>query len=390
MPTNGHKNGLNNILTLTPERTLPPVDPVEKTPANNPGPELGQNLKRSTRYLQHFLQLRQPPDFERQIVPQAGWQDLNKAAVARYLAEHGAGLPTASAKDALLTLGCLAESEPGQLCPTYAGLLLFGRSPEQFLPSAEITAVCYPGVQKGNAYTRRDLRGALPAQIQQAQQFVSENLRPAFYLDDLDWVEEPTLPPDAVREVIVNAVAHRDYAQRGESVRLLLFADRLECYSPGRLPGHITVDNLGFERCSRNELLARFLAEMGWMEKLGHGVARLAQRLAEEGLPPPEFAETAAGFKVTLCNRPALNGGAAGQTGRLREAAAHWQALGLYARQIKAMNFALDHNRITLPDYGQLCPNVSPRALERDLDGLVQRNLLLRVSEGSRTYYILK
>jgi ATP-dependent DNA helicase RecG len=295
-------------------------------------------------------------------------------------------LGTTSADDALVKQSCLAKNEAGQLSPTHAGLLLFGRSPDQFIPSAEIIAMCYNGLQMSDTYTRKDLRGSLAEQIQLAEAFVAQHLPPGIHLNDLDWEDHPNLPLDAVREVIINAVVHRDYECGGDSIRLLLFADRLECHSLGRLPGPMTVDNLLTERFSRNEVLVRVLSDMGFVERLGYGLDRLVRRMAEEGLPPPQFEETAAGFKVTLFNRPAAQ--LTGQTNE--QPTQRWLALGLFQRQIKAMNFTLEHGRIALSDFGQLCPDASPNALRRDLDNLVKRDLLLRVGEGPMVYYILK
>jgi ATP-dependent DNA helicase RecG len=302
------------------------------------------------------------------------------------VAAHSDSLGTNSVEEALVKRGCLAKNETGQLSPTHAGLLLFGQSPDQFIPSAEIIAVCYNGLQMSDTYSREDLRGPLSHQIQQAEAFVAQHLPPGFHLNDLDWENHPTLPLDAVREVIINGVLHRDYERGGDSVRLFMFTDRLECTSPGRLPGPMTVDNLLSERFSRNEVLARVLSELGFVERLGYGLDRLSRRMAEEGLPPPQFEETTAGFKVTLFNRPAAQ--LTGQTGAAPTQ--RWLALGLFQRQVKAMNFVLEHGRLALSDFGQLYPDISPHALRRDLDDLVKRDLLLRVAEGPMVYYILK
>ena len=115
----------------------------------------------------------------------------------------------------------------------------------------------------------------------------------------------------------------------------------------------MTVDNLLTERFSRNEVLVRVLSDMGFVERLGYGLDRLVRRMAEEGLPPPQFEETAAGFKVTLFNRPAAQ--LTGQTNE--QPTQRWLALGLFQRQIKAMSFTLEHGRIALSDFGQLCPD---------------------------------
>jgi ATP-dependent DNA helicase RecG len=384
MKTNGHSNGSVNTLIMPgePERWEKLID---DTPASNVN---GQHStkKRSIRYLRRLLNTGPPVSFEWQIAPYAQLNDLDWPAVDQFVAANSHSLSSTSVEEALVKRGCLAKNEAGQLLPTHAGLLLFGQSPQRFIPSAEIIAVRYSGLQMGDTYDREDLWGSLPRQIRQAEAFVAKNIGPILHLNDLEWDEQPALPLDAVREVVINAVAHRNYVFSGDSVRLLLFANRLECYSPGRLPGPITVDNLLTERFSRNELLVRVLSEMGFVKRLGHGLNRLARRLAEEGLPPPQFEQTAAGFKVTLFNRPAAQ--LAGQTSA--PPTLRWLALGLFQREIRAMNFAMEYGRITLSDFGQLCPDVSPGTLRQDLDNLVKRDLLLRVSEGSVMYYILK
>ena len=106
-----------------------------------------------------------------------------------------------------------------------------------------------------------------------------------------------------MREAIVNAVAHRDYAIRGDDIRVLMFSDHMEVYSPGRLPGHVTLDNLVTERFSRNEAIVQALSDLGFVERLGYGIDRMVASMAEAGLPPPTFEETVAGFRVTLRGR---------------------------------------------------------------------------------------
>ena len=385
MKSNGHTNQLENTLVLPGDTDQWAVNIIEEMPVTKSNGQNGAR-KRSTRYLHRLLRAQQPARFENQIAPNAQLSDLDWSAVDQYVTNNCDSLGTTSVEQSLVKRGCLAKDEAGQLSPTHAGVLLFGQSPDQFIPSAEIIAVCFNGLHMSDTNDRAELPGPLATQIRLAEAFVTQHLPFGFHLNDLEWEEHPALPLDAVREVIINAVAHRDYEHGGDSVRLLLFADRLECYSPGRLPGPVTVDNLLTERFSRNEVLVRVLSEMGFAERLGYGLDRLVRRMAEEGLPPPQFEEIAAGFKVTLFNRPAAQ--LTRQPGT--PPTQRWLVLGLCRRQIKAMNFALEHSRIALSDFGQLCPNVSPSALRRDLDNLVKCDLLLRVGEGPMVYYILK
>lgn len=343
------------------------------------------NATLSTRRLRRIMLARGQINFERTPVSEAGENDLDWPRVEQYV-QSVSGLGVGSTEEALLKRACLVRNEPGQVRPTYAGLLLFGREPTRFLPSAELIVVRYTGLQMSDTFVREDIRGPLPDQIRRAEAFVVSNLERSFNLDGLARSERLALPQDAVRELIVNAVAHRAYEVSGDSIRLFIFADRLECYSPGRLPGHVTVDNILTERFSRNEAIVQVLSDLGFIERLGYGIDRMVRRLAEEGLPAPKFEETAAGFKVTLFREPlqGLPRQPAPETVRT------WLEQGFNERQIKAMNFVLDTGLITNSDYGALCPDVSSETLRRDLADLVERDLLLRIGEKRATYYILK
>ncbi len=164
--------------------------------------------------------------------------DLDPQRVERYLDRlmlQPADLADGGWKAALRARGCLAAAAEGVLRPTVAGMLLFGRNPQQFVRSAEIVCVRYGGESMGDEFIRQELGGPLPEQIRQAEAFVAANMRRGMRITGLAREEAAEYPLAVVREAIVNAVAHRDYSVRGEGIRLLLFSNRLEIYSPGRL-----------------------------------------------------------------------------------------------------------------------------------------------------------
>jgi len=293
------------------------------------------------------------------------------------------GLPAnEDVDDLLLSRGCLAETDKG-LRPTIAGLLLFGGNPQRWLRSAEITGVRYAGETMSDDFIREDIRGVLPDQIRRAEAFVTANMRRGMRIRGLEREEIPEYPISVVREAIVNAVAHRDYSIRGDNIRVLMFSDRMEVYSPGRLPGHVTLDNLVDERYSRNEAIVQVLSEMGFIERLGYGIDRMIAVCEQEGLPRPDFSETSAGFRVTIYSHaPSLVG--AGPPANLY---AHLQ---LNPRQEKAMDYLQKQRRITNRDYQLLCPDASPETLRRDLADLVDKGLILKIGQKRATYYILK
>jgi ATP-dependent DNA helicase RecG len=232
----------------------------------------------------------------------------------------------------------------------------------------------------GDEFVREDIRGRLPAQIRRAEAFLRENTSHRVLLEGLTHQQSPDYPEDVLREVIVNAVAHRDYAVRGESIRVLIFSDRVQVYSPGRLPGHVTVENIVRERFSRNPVIVQVLADLGFIERLGYGIDRMLRLLDKAGQPAPHFEETAAGFQVTLHRQAEAP---AAPTVR-------WPQLDLSPRQRLALQYVVDQRRITNREYQKLVPDVSAETIRRDLSDLVHKDILLQVGRKRATYYILK
>lgn len=332
--------------------------------------------------LRQLIFARGEASFEGTSVPESSLADLNWRVVEAYT--HSVeGLRHLSPEEALLKRGCL-KVEGDKMVPTKAGLLLFAQSPQQWLPQAEITVARYSGTQMADAFIRADIQGTLPEQARQAEAFILENISRGVQLNALQRHEAYLYPLNAIREIIINALAHRDYSIKGDNIRLLLFANRLECYSPGRLPGHITVDNILQERFSRNAAIVQVLFDMGFIERLGYGIDRIVDSLKEHNLPQPDFEETVAGFKITLHSPPQLPH--LQNQPSIRE----WLEMGLNNRQITALTYLSEKGRISNADYQSLCPDVSPETLRRDLADLVNRNILLRIGEKRATFYILK
>jgi len=344
--------------------------------------EQGQAVPLRGSALRALIFARGEAGFDGMLVSTATRDDLNWNAVLAYVGSVE-GLQHLSPEEALLKRGCL-KMDGSVLRPTHAGILLFGREPQKWLPQAEITVVRYPGLQMTDTFLRADIQGTLPEQARKAETFVRENIAQDVAINSLQRSDAYLYPLVAVREVIVNALAHRDYGIQGDNIRLLLFANRLECYSPGRLPGHITVDNILQERFSRNATLVQVLFDMGFIERLGYGIDRIIRSVAEHGMPAPSMAETPAGFRITLFTRQQAT--AAQSPAAVRT----WLEMGLNERQIAALGFLAEHGRITNADYQALCPSVSPETLRRDLADLVRRDILLRIGEKRATFYILK
>lgn len=344
-----------------------------------------------------------PPHTLRQLLldrGSVGWErlpadavlaDLDSTKIQRYLERVGA--PALDDPFAWMERrGCITrresarpEDRPEQAyIPTNAGILLFAKDIERHVPQCEITLVRYQGVEMSDEFERADIRDTLPEQARRAERWLRDNMRSGsnmIGLERQDWTE---YPPAVMREALINAIAHRDYAVRGEGIRIALFGDRLECYSPGRLPGHVTVDNLREERYSRNEVLVQVLSDLGLIERLGYGIDRMLKLMAGEGLPPPTFRETAAGFLVTLQGRSIAQASQSGID------TSEWLRAGLNDRQIAGLLWLAQHRRITNREYRELAPEISDETVRRDLADLVERGLLLRIGDRRGTYYIFR
>jgi ATP-dependent DNA helicase RecG len=179
-----------------------------------------------------------------------------------------------------------------------AGLLLFGRNPNRLLPQAGITAAAFSGLEREYNAPQR-IRGPLvslwsagddgpvellePGVIDRALSFVRQNASSPTVLAGAVRTEQWHYPPDVVREAIVNAVAHRDYLLGATDIEVMLYADRLEVISPGRLPNGITPARMrAGTRATRNQLVLDVLRDYGYMEHMGMGIRLKIIRLMRE------------------------------------------------------------------------------------------------------------
>ncbi|MFV1968507.1 MAG: ATP-binding protein [Pirellulaceae bacterium] len=264
----------------------------------------------------------------------------------------------------------------GQLI--FAAVLLFGRKPQQFAPSAIVKCSHFHGTDATHAIlSHQEIGGTLFEQVDGARDFVISRINRAVGPRNSSTAVDVTfeVPPGAVLETIVNAVAHRDYDASG-SVQVAMFADRIEVISPGRLPEGLTPADLERPHASLppNPFLARPLFLAGYIERLGVGILRVIEACRSAGLPSPTFEQLTNQFQVTLWRDLFTTDALAG--------------LGVSERQKLAIAEVKKEGRITNSTYQKLA-GVSRKTAARDLDDLVQKGVFVRVGEKRGTRYIL-
>jgi len=325
----------------------------------------------------------QKPDL--QIVEGAGLGDLDAALLDDYrqrLAERrpGSGLETLPLEMLLLRVGA-ANRQGKRIRPTVAGILFFAADPQRFFPSLTTTFLHFPGTtisrQDDEAplyLDNRELTGPVPEMIEDARAAIYQATRKEAVVEGFVRHDVTEYPEFAVREAVVNAVAHRDYRRTGSFIQIRLFSDRLEVQNPGGLTGGVTVDNIVYEQFTRNPYIVRFLEDYGYVERRGLGIDEMIASMERAGLAPPRFDDRQTSFWVTLYNRATSFDPA---------------SLGLNERQLRALDYLRKRGRISNREY-QALNEVAERTALYDLQELVKKDLLLPMSSGRGRYYILK
>ena len=199
---------------------------------------------------------------------------------------------------------------------TLSGMLLFGNTPNRFLPQAGIDAAAFPGTEKDYAAKERlTLRGPMTplmgtdgeilerGLVEQAWEFVRRNISVTATLEDgVRRVERLTYPVEAVRETVVNALIHRDYLLSNTDIELAIYRDRMEVISPGKLPNGITPERMrAGTRATRNQLLKDVMRDYGYLEHMGMGVPRkIVRGMNEHNQTDPDLIEEGERFIVRL------------------------------------------------------------------------------------------
>lgn len=253
-----------------------------------------------------YISSRTQPTFDEELMQPATLDDLSREKLDEYLEQLRRTRPQAtylnhSFEQVLKQLRIVQEIN-GIIRPTLAGLLVFGNYPQSFEPQLMITFLQYYGTTETEKTPRgerfldnRKFEGRIPEMIESAVHYILTSMRRSGLIEGLWRRDIPEYPAEAVREAIVNSIAHRDYSNfvRGSYVQVRLFADRLEIQSPGGLYGNVTVDTLEEEQSTRNRILMRLMEEFHLVENRGTGIRTMFEAMRNANLEPPRFQDNA-------------------------------------------------------------------------------------------------
>ena len=190
-----------------------------------------------------------------------------------------------------------------------AAILLFGKNPQRFFPRARVRFVRYEGKtaevgDRMNVVKDMKFTGRILDQVKDAVAFVKTQIREYTKLGEgAVFRTVPEYPEFCWTELIVNAVAHRDYSIGGTDIQVKMFDDHFTVESPGILPGLVRVNNIREFHFSRNPMVVELLNEYDLVKEFGEGVERVYRDMAAAGLPEPEYRQSEFMLYATLKNK---------------------------------------------------------------------------------------
>lgn len=302
--------------------------------------------------------------------------------------------PSTQAFEVLASLGVL-KREGGSFVPTYAGILVAGRDPQRSLPEATLQCVRFRDQTALEIVDRLELHGTTGKQLRGAVAFVSRNTPMGAKIEVAEREDIPAYPPPAVREMIVNALMHRDY-QREAKVNLNIFSDRIEVLSPGGLLPGLNIGDLEGQHELRNKTLGPLMLWLRQAEGLGTGVRRMRAALRQAGMADPIFESSEYWFRAVIYAKdavmdttPLVAVRASGSGAAPVVIPQPWFSLNERQHQLLRDFTAARGGEISTYAYSKRFDISVPQAL-RDLNTLVGRSLMDRVGRGKRTLYIMR
>jgi len=258
--------------------------------------------------------------------------------------------------------------------PTWAAVIAFGE-----MPPLQAKVKC--GRIRGTSTIVDDYVVEVPLldQVDEVMKYMKRVLQLSYTINgNAQRKETWEYPLDAVREIVTNAICHRDYTSPAET-QIKIFDDQLVVNNPGALPLGMTVEKLTDPRhksIPRNRLLAMLFYDAGLIERYGSGIQRILDDCQNNGFPPPQFNELDHGFQVILYKDIFTE--------------EFLQKKGLNERQKKAITYVKEKERITNKEYQEIC-NISERTASRDLSVLVSQEIFEKIGKTGRgTQYVLR
>src|SRR6266700_7186506 len=335
--------------------------------------------------------------FESKPLPDVPWPVLNPAQVLRFagvvLQSPGLRVFENSVCPPMHARGLLwHDAAKGEYFATAAGLLIFGSRPADHFPQTEILADAYADTKiTSKPRGQFNINSPIPQAVEEVLGFVDKHTFHPTRVVGINNIALNEYPIPALREAIVNAVAHRSYDDGSRKVNVQVFSDRIVVSSPGYPPSPLTLAKLrrgNYRPCSRNSVIAQTLATLKLMEQRGSGFARTRDTMLDHGLDAPLYAQQDGYFVVTLH----------GPNGNYERLKTPEGASGFITPAIEAQLSERQRKMVSLMARGEpltskACQRkfkVSAPVIFADFQVLLRLGIAERIGAGRATRYILR
>ncbi|MBU1119531.1 hypothetical protein KKH43_06640 [Patescibacteria group bacterium] len=300
--------------------------------------------------------------------------DLSKEKILELLIKSGERTQRRSSIkeidfELLKNLG-IADIFRGKEKLTLAGFLIFAKDKPQRKQQFSRYVIRCVKYQGSNVATdiidSLDIDGTLDNQIDDMQKFVLRNIRKSAEIVGTRRIEKYEYPEKAIREIVANAVIHRDYNSTETYTQVNIFEDRIEVFNPGCLPPGVTIENIKDAQVSRNETIAARLKELDYLEEYGRGIDIVFNEMQKWNLLLPIFKNTSNSFKVILMGQ---------KLSKLNE------------RQVKIWEHLVENKTVKAKECENLLPQTPRITLNHDLKQMRQLGLISQRGQSKNTYY---
>ncbi len=325
--------------------------------------------------LNEFLLKRARQTWDDVIETRATFEDIDEKTIRTYLrkAEEAGRLPDIDGLTTPELLEKLRLTENGGI--KRAAIVLFGKDPGRFYPNTFVKVgrfdnddftIRFQELEDGNII--QILEGVLRTLD---RKFLIRNIS----FEGMNRIETLEYPVPALREVLLNALIHRNYM--GAPTQIRVYDNKMFVWNDGGLPETITLQQLTQSHSShpRNPVLAGACFLGGYIDSWGSGIMKIVNSCKEAGLPAPEMKEQEGGFIVTLFKD--------------RYTEEQLRQLGLNERQVRAVLYVKERGRITNREYQEINEGITDRTALRDLDSIVDSGVFRRMGDHKTAYYEL-
>ncbi len=337
--------------------------------------------------------------FEDEPVADSSLEDIDMDFVAAYCKRIGY---RKSPEEYIRQNKSLMVMKGGRYEMSGAAILLFGKDPQQFFPRARVRIIRYDGIEakvgtEMNVVKDRTFDGRILELTEASIAFLRDQIKEYTYLGpEGKFVTQPEYPEFVWKELIVNAIAHRDYSIKGTDIQIKIFDDHFVVESPGNLPGIVRLHNMRQVHFSRNPKIAALLQEYDYVQEFGEGVDRMYQEMEAAGLPEPEYRNVAFMLNATIRNRTVASDVANGTdnvandvANSVKDVANEQERMAeMSERELEIYSYIKQHSKAATKEIAAYV-GVTTRTVQRYITLLESKNYIVRTGSRKNIEWII-